>query len=201
MSTLTTVTLVLLAGIYAAGMRSARGRLRAPRVAAFAAGWLTVAIALLSPLHHLAEVKLWAHMVQHELLMLIAAPLIVVGRLDIALLAVFTDRERRKTAARWIRQLRARPATAWILHGITVWMWHLPSFYTAASVYPALHVAQHISFLGTGLLAWWSVLGRRADYGTAAFYVFGTSMHTGLLGLLLFIARRPWYPTYQAASY
>jgi putative membrane protein len=198
-SALTTLSLVLLAGIYGAGMRSARRRLGPPRIAAFFIGWVTAVVALLSPLHHLAEIKLWAHMVQHELLMLIAAPLIALGRPDAALLALFNHPEQRKIAARWMRHLTVRPATAWILHGIAVWIWHLPSFYTAASLHPAIHLAQHISFFATALLAWWSVLGRRSDYGAAAFYVFATSMHTGLLGLLLFIARRPWYPTYATA--
>jgi putative membrane protein len=196
---LTTVTLVLFAGIYGAGMRSARSRLGAARIAAFSLGWLTIVVALLSPLHHLADVKLWAHMVQHELLMLIAAPLIALGRPDVALLALFKHRDHRKIAARWLGRLSVSPASAWILHGIAVWIWHLPSLYTTASLHPPVHLAQHISFFATALLAWWSVLGRRSDYGAAAFYVFATSMHTGLLGLLLFIARRPWYPTYATA--
>jgi len=198
-SVLTIVGLVLLAGIYGIGMRSAPRRLGAARVAAFFVGWLTVVLALLSPLHHLADVKLWAHMVQHELLMLIAAPLLAAGHPDIALLALVKGRERRKIVARWLGHLRVSPAGAWIMHGIAVWIWHLPSLYTAASLYPTVHLAQHLSFLATALLAWWSVLGRRTDYGAAAFYVFATSMHTGLLGVLLFIARRPWYSTYATA--
>jgi putative membrane protein len=198
-SALTTLSLLLLAGIYGAGMRSARRRFGWTRIAAFFVGWLTVAVALLSPLHHLADAKLWAHMVQHELLMLIAAPLLALGRPDVGLLALFKHREQRKIAARWMRRLAVNPASAWILHGIAVWIWHLPSLYTAASQHPAIHLTQHISFLATGLLAWWSVLGLRSDYGAAAFFVFATSMHTGLLGLLLFIARRPWYLTYATA--
>jgi putative membrane protein len=195
---LTIVSLALVAGTYGVGMRAARRRLGAARIAAFSAGWLTVVVALLSPLHHLAEEKLWAHMVQHELLMLIAAPLLALGRPDVAMLALFKHRGHRKIAAGWMRGVSVSPASAWILHGIAVWIWHLPSLYTAASLYPAAHLAQHISFLATALLAWWSVLGRRSEYGAAAFYVFATSVHTGLLGLLLFIARRPFYPTYAS---
>src|SRR4051794_1698608 len=40
----------------------------------FAAGWLAVAVALVSPLHPWGSVLFWAHMTQHEILMLVAAP-------------------------------------------------------------------------------------------------------------------------------
>jgi putative membrane protein len=80
------IALVLTGLLYLAGTRAlwqsagvGRG-VRRWEAAAFAAGWLTVALALLSPLHQLGGVLFSAHMVQHELLMAVAAPLLVLGR-------------------------------------------------------------------------------------------------------------------------
>src|SRR3989337_2191287 len=83
---LTVLLLALAAVLYALGVnrlwrRAGAGRgIRAMEAASFAAGWLVVAAALLSPLHHLAERLRWAPIVQHELLMVVAAPLLVLGR-------------------------------------------------------------------------------------------------------------------------
>src|SRR5437660_1065821 len=52
----------------------------AVRAFCFWAGWGVLAVALLSPVHALGEVLFSAHMVQHELLMLVAAPLMVLSR-------------------------------------------------------------------------------------------------------------------------
>jgi cytochrome c2 len=68
--------------------------------------------------------------------------------------------------------------------------------YQAAVEHPLLHAAQHASFLGTALFFWWSVFARRAEYGAAALYTFTTSLHTGVLGALLFLAPAVWYPIY-----
>src|SRR5690348_2674740 len=79
--------LLIAAGLlYGAGLRklwNRAGRGKGVSLAAaalFYSGCAVAAIALLGALHELAEQRLWAHMVQHELLMVLAAPLIVLGR-------------------------------------------------------------------------------------------------------------------------
>jgi putative membrane protein len=60
-----------------------------------------------------------------------------------------------------------------------------------------VHWLQHVSFLGTALLFWWSLLrGRERErgYGRAVLYLFATALHTGFLGILITLARRPVYP-------
>src|SRR5207244_12004045 len=46
----------------------------------FAGGWLALFVALVSPLHAWGAALFAAHMTQHEVLMLVAAPLLVLGR-------------------------------------------------------------------------------------------------------------------------
>src|ERR1044072_1405947 len=83
--------LTVAAALYAAGVRSLRSRgarrvIDARTVVSFAAGWITLAVALVSPLHAVSDELFTAHMIQHELLMVVAAPLIVLGRPAIVML-------------------------------------------------------------------------------------------------------------------
>ena len=71
---------ILVSGaLYAIGARRSPG-LRTWEKTCFALGWLTLALALVSPVHPLGEALFSAHMTQHELLMIVAAPLLVLGR-------------------------------------------------------------------------------------------------------------------------
>lgn len=180
-----------------------------PQAAAFAAGWVALAAALVSPLDALGQLLFSAHMVQHELMMVVAAPLLVLGRP----LAVWTwglpSPWRRRTAAitrhravalPW--QVLTRPTLAWALHGLVLWIWHMPRFFDAALASDGIHTLQHISFFGTALLFWWPPLvgASRAGEGLAMFYLFTTMVHTAALGALLTLAPTPWYPAYAASA-
>ena len=76
--------LLLLATLYAIGSVVVRRRsLRQPRriwqAPRFWSGWLTLAGSLTSPLHWLGEHLFTFHMIEHEILMAISAPLLVVA--------------------------------------------------------------------------------------------------------------------------
>jgi putative membrane protein len=95
------------------------------------------------------------------------------------------------------------PLTAWALHGLAIWVWHVPALYELAVRNEAVHALQHAMFVGTAALFWWGmVYGRygRAGYGAAVFYVFTTTVHTGLLGAILTLAHSPLYPEYAATA-
>src|SRR5829696_3152137 len=77
------------------------------RAASFATGWIILAISLLSPLHDLSEQLFSAHMVQHELLMVVAAPLLVLGRPIVAFLWAL-PRRTRFSVARVARRVAVR---------------------------------------------------------------------------------------------
>ncbi len=174
--------------------------------AAFLAGWLVLAAALLSPLDSLSEGLFSAHMVQHESMMIVAAPLLVAGRP----LGVWIWLLPRRARIRIGRALRSRawsafwrlivsPLPAWILHAAALWAWHAPSLFEAALADPFVHTLQHASFLVTALLFWWSIVGdgaTRRRSGHAMLSLFTTMAHTGALGALITLAPALWYPSY-----
>jgi putative membrane protein len=84
-----------------------------------------------------------------------------------------------------------QPLAAWALHGLALWLWHVPLLFEAAMHKEGVHVLQHASFLGTALLFWWAVLGgdlRSRGGGGSMAYLFTTMMHTAALGALLTLA-------------
>jgi putative membrane protein len=182
--------------------RAGGGRgLRRADVARWWAGWLLLAVALLSPLDEWAERLFWVHMVQHELLMVAAAPLLVMGR-PLEAWAWALAPAWRAALARWrapaLRRLWSLATStlgAWLLHAAAIWAWHAPRLFEAALRDPAVHALQHTAFLGTALLFWHSVLPRaaRVPDGTALASAFTTMLHTGGLGALLTFASSPWY--------
>jgi cytochrome c oxidase assembly factor CtaG len=182
------IALGLVGWLYARGVRdgAAIGR---PQRAAFAAGWLAATVALLSPLAALAESDFAAHMVQHELLMVFAPPLLVLGQPYAACARVLSPAGLRIAAA----PLRlATPLVAWALHAAALWIWHVPRLFDGAVASDWVHGAQHASFFFTALLFWWAVF-RRARTGLAVLMVLTTMIHMGVLAALLTFAPAPLY--------
>lgn len=208
--------LIAIAALYAGGAgrlwhRSRRG-IAARRLHAllFAAGWLALAAALVTPLHALSERLFSAHMVEHEIIMAVAAPLLAASAPLAALLWGLPRRWRRglgrigraKLLVRFWRVV-SRPAVATTLHGLAIWIWHVPGLFEAALERGVLHYLQHASFFGTALLFWWVMLprrGREQRLGGSVMHLFLTSLHTGLLGVLLLISPRLWYPANAGLS-
>jgi putative membrane protein len=175
------------------------------RAVAFAGGWLVTAAALIGPLDALAARLFSAHMLQHEALMVVAAPLFVIGR-PLGAWAWALPPAWRRALGGFFRRPRWRTPwrlltgalAAWIVHALALWLWHVPSWFEAALASDAMHALQHASFLGSALLYWWSVfgLGPRRNRGAAMASLFTTMIHTGALGALLALSPTPWYPSY-----
>ena len=175
--------------------------------AAFWTGWVAMAAAVAPPMDSAAARAFSAHMAQHELLMLIGAPLMIVGRPILPWLWALPASLRPVAAAgmqgrsvsslwRWL----TLPALAWAVHGAVVWIWHAPVLYEAALHSEAVHAFQHATFVGTAVLFWWGLIyGRygRAAYGASALFVFVTMVHTGALGALLTFSNSSYYPLYR----
>ena len=183
-------------------------RVRAGERAAFWIGWAAMLAALAPPLDSAAARSFSSHMVQHELLMLLGAPLMIVGRPILPWLWALPVGVRRiagrpmqpgEAPARVWRWLTF-PALAWAVHGGVIWLWHAPVLYQAALESEAVHAIQHATFVGTAVLFWWGLIyGRygRAAYGASALFVFMTMMHTGALGALFALSTTPYYALYR----
>ena len=205
------VPLVFAAVLYGAGVRrvwhATEGRRGVPPCAAFAfaTGLLALALALLSPLHELGEPVFAAHMIQHEVLMVVAVPLLILGRPQVAFAWTLPGRWTRRLvlatprAIRGALRLLVMPMIAWLLHAAGLWLWHLPALFQAALSSDVVHALQHTTFIAVALVFWWSLISRQRQPGAAGVgvvYLFTTALHTGLLGALLTFAPRPWYPAY-----
>lgn len=176
----------------------------------YAGGWFALFVALVSPLHPWGRVLFSAHMTQHEILMLVAAPLLVLGRPVIALLWALPLQWARVVGgwakvSWWQKVWRAltNPFVAWAIHAVALWVWHAPVLFQATLTSEWIHTAQHLSFLVSALLFWWALIhGRQGwmGYGAATLYVFTTSVHSGLLGALITFAGTVWYPAYNGLT-
>lgn len=209
------IILVATAALYAIGLRrlwskSVGTGIRVWEATAFAGGWLAAALALVSPLHALGGSLFSAHMAQHELLIAVSAPLLVLGRPLIPFLWALPPDWRTGVggatkvsvvSAPW--SILTRPSVAFALHAIALWVWHLPGPYQATIHSETMHSLQHLSFISTALLFWWTVFGARYSmlgYGGAVFYLFATALQTGALGALLTFAPGLWYPAYATTA-
>ena len=179
------------------------------KAAAFVAGTAALALALLSSIDEVAVNLFTAHMIQHELLMALAAPLLVAAEPGVVMLWSLPKGARHGIgtflSAPVVRRVWARltrPFEAWLLHAAAIWVWHVPTLFQAALTNETVHFAQHISFFGSGLLYWWAVLHprRRATLGLSIVSLFGTSVQTAALGALLATSHVVWYPAYGARA-
>lgn len=201
---------VLVGFAYARGFRRLQartGRRHVGRAVAFGAGLVVLVLALSVPVDEAALDRLWAHMVQHEVLVTVAAPLLILGNPLPALMWALPAGSRRVVAPWWRKLSRshARPSgwaawvvTAFLVQTAALWAWHAPDLYQGALRSEWVHSLQHASFLGTALFFWWAVIGarRRSLYGGAVLANFAASLQGVALGAFMTFAGRVWYPFY-----
>jgi putative membrane protein len=206
----TLVPLLLAGATYAAGAVRLRARsggrgLSWMRSVSFAVGWMLAAFLLLSPLDGWSEQFLSAHMVQHFALMLLAAPLMVLGRISLAFLWAL-PRAWRRGIGGWQRG-RIHAALAWMIHpagalliyALTLWLWHAPPLYQAALRHDAVHALQHLCFVGAAALFWQAVIERpRAESRIGAFLaIFAAAVQSCMLAALMTLSTVHWYPRHK----
>jgi putative membrane protein len=210
---------VLLLGFLLAAWAYRRGQTSGPkrqvdtwRARCFTAALVAIGLALLSPLDALSSALASAHMVQHLLLILVAAPLLALSAPSGAVLRGSPLAVRRATG-RWRRRLglthgnlRAlrHPAAVWLLQVGVLWFWHAAAPYDAALGSEPLHLLEHASFLATAVLFWHVVIGVRGSVrvsgGLGVLLVFAMAMQSVFLSVLLTFARTPWYSGYATTT-
>ena len=208
LSVLTFAALLYAIGSMRLAARGARVR-RIERVA-FWIGWAALVAAVSPAMDRGAAALFSVHMAQHELLMLVGAPLMIVGRPITSWLWAFPAIGRSFCSSglqnQWVGRawsLLTLPLVACVLHGAAIWVWHLPGLYEAAVRSEGVHAFQHATFVATSVFFWWGlVYGRygRAAYGASAFYVFVTSVHTGVLGAMFTLSNAPYYRLYATRA-
>jgi cytochrome c oxidase assembly factor CtaG len=186
------------------GRAKSGGIVATSRIAAMFIAIATLAAALVSPLDALADRMLSAHMVQHLLLMMVAAPALVWARPTLVLIWIFPRGVRQALGrawnaigAPWIAPTLQRPATAWILFCGSLAFWHLPLMYRWALESESRHALMHLTFLCAGVVFWSIVIEpsgkRRLDLGRTILFVFSAAVIAGLPGAVLTFAQTPIY--------
>ena len=212
--------LPLLAALLAAGAgyavaarqiwaRHGRQALPPARVACFGLGLLALAGALIGPLDDAADERFSLHMVQHILIVVVAAPLLTLGTPITALVLALPAAIRRRTTTPVLRSAAVRsalsPTVAVVLFVVVLCGSHVPTIYDAAVANQALHDAEHLVYLCTAMLFWMSVLGGdigvvRLGYPARLLYIFLAITAMTIVGVALTMSTHPLYPYYVSAA-
>ncbi len=204
------LALGLAALAYARGVRRLRrddpALLPWRRIAAFHGGLTVLALAIAPPLHALASTLFSAHMVQHVLIVVVAAPLLVAGRPAVVLAAgLRAGSGGRHVVASVVTRARALPLVlAPVITGLVLWAWHLPTLYELALANEAVHLAEHAMFLGAAVL-FWGVLADSRHRGplgppAAVLAVLANAVQGAALGAVITFAAAPLYPIHAARA-
>jgi putative membrane protein len=173
----------------------------------FVGGWAVLALSLVSPLHQAGERSFAMHMIEHELIMLVATLLLATSQAGGVLAWGLPLPLRHALGGGWKAPLSmawkrlTEPVTATILQAVVMWLWHAPFMFDRALDSDAWHAAQHLSFVIASLLFWVAMLSpRRGGYLLSAGCLFVTTMVEGALGALMALSQSPWYSDYAAMS-
>lgn len=201
------VPLLMVLAIFLTGQARLRRRSNIERRHSwlFLGGLAVLALALVSPLHEGGEVSFTLHMIEHELIMLIATFLLAASEAGGVLAWGLPAVVRRGLGGRWKRPLSAlwrrltAPVTATVIQAVVMWAWHAPALFDRALKSQGWHIAQHGSFILASLLFWVAMLSARGGgYLLSAACLFLTSLVEGALGALMAFATSPWYAPYAA---
>ena len=207
------IPIVLLGVVYANGLRRWTDRTRAHpwwRTALYYSGLLVLLLSVESPLDRLGEHHFSMHMIQHEMVVMAAAPLLLLGAPTTPMLRGMprwlrlgvVRRLAKRDEVRWTYRQVTHPLLAVVVISATFWLWHLgPGWYDAALEDDVIHDLQHFNFWIAGVLLWWNIvdpkpLQSRLAYIPRMLYVFAAGVPKHFLGAILTFAEEPLFDTY-----
>jgi len=161
----------------------------------FGSGLLLIAIALFSPIGHISDELVIAHMVEHLLIGDIASLLIVLGLTKSILQPILSIKLFNRL------QVLTHPLIALPLWALNFYFWHIPAIYDAAYGTAPLHALEHTTFLAFGCLMWMPIFGPlpKPEWFTAAWkvgYVIAVRFAGAILGNVLMWSSSVLYPIY-----
>ena len=200
------IGLALLQGVYLLGIGPLRERYRLadgvePRqVVTFTLGVLVIFVSLLSPLHALSDTYLFsAHMLQHMLLTLAAPPLLILGTPDWLIRPLL-----RPGLVFIAARLVTRPPVAFGLFSVIFAIWHIPALYNLSVTNHAIHIGEHLLFIGTAAVMWWPLVSTmpelpRLSYPVQMLYLLMLSVAQIIVFGPIVFSREPLYQWYANA--
>jgi cytochrome c oxidase assembly factor CtaG len=175
------------------------------RSAAFFGGLFAIAVALLSGVERYDTTLFSAHMVQHLLLVLVAAPLIALAAPITQVLRAASPRVRNRILLPILHStpvaVLAHPVVAWLAFAIVLWASHFSPLFNVALEDRGVHDLEHALYLVSALLFWWPVVGldpapRRMGYPARVLYLLSQLPLNSFLGMAILFAQSPLYPHY-----
>ncbi|HZA54495.1 MAG TPA: cytochrome c oxidase assembly protein [Candidatus Udaeobacter sp.] len=207
--------LLIFGSLYVRGwlrLKKMGGEAKFSQIVFYALALVAIGSALLSPIDDLASYLLIAHMVQHELLMMVAPPLVLLAHPVPVLMWGLGGSSRlqvgnllnRHSAIRRMRDFLGWMPVAWGLYVVNLWAWHYPAFYDAALRVRWIHDLEHVLFFLTALVFWWPVIQPVSwpvpiQYGIRILYLFLAATQDTLLSGLIALSREVLYPHYETA--
>jgi putative membrane protein len=179
------------------------------RVWSWYLGLLVIFIALESPIGTYDDTLFTDHMVQHLLLVMLAAPLLAIGAPITLILRVASHKSRTRF---WLPLLHSRivriaafPVISWSVFAAVMWASHFSPLFDAALENDYIHLFEHALYLGSALLFWWPVVGAdpspwRLPHPARVGYLFLGMPQSSFLGLAIFSAPEPLYAHYQTLA-
>lgn len=213
--------LLVSAVFYALGVQYSRRRGMARaltnwRIVSFAGGLVVIWLALESPIDYWNDVYFWLHMLQHEMLIFIAPPLLLLG-MPMMPMWRGVPLGLRSVSLRWVMKRRwprrvwhhaervfAQPRVTWILFLGAFSLWHLPVAYDLTLDNAGVHNLEHITFLGTAVLFWLQVIPSlpfkpRMTLPIQAVYLFTAAVADNVISLVFMYWTTPIYRHYAQA--
>ncbi|MBC76943.1 MAG: hypothetical protein CME64_13095 [Halobacteriovoraceae bacterium] len=173
----------------------------------FWTGWSSLFLALLTAIDLYSEKMASIHMLQHTLILMVAAPCLAIAGLDYHIMVSTSFLNKtliKKLYVKTVKLLRKQRAlTAFGLYAATLYIWHVPKFYNAALSDGHLHDLQHILFFATAYLFWRVVFnpyGAKLLPTVATAYLFVSMIHAMILGALMGLSQGVWYQPYIESS-
>jgi putative copper resistance protein D len=207
------VLLTVVGGLYAIGVRRVRRRTGRSfdrrRLLWFLGGWVALLLALASPIERYSHVLLSVHMVQHLLITMVAAPLMLLGAPVTLALQASSPRARQVFLVPVLRsrvvKIASNAVVTWSLFAAVMWASHFSPLYERALENQSIHGLEHMLYLVAALLFWWPVVGvdpspSRISHPARILYLFLSMPQTALLGLAIYGSDRLLYPYYLRTS-
>jgi cytochrome c oxidase assembly factor CtaG len=164
----------------------------------------------MSPIDVLSGQYFFMHMIQHLLIVMIAAPLLLLAN-PMPIMLWGLPETLRLEVGRWLRpgttfrntvRAATTPGLVWIYFVVVLVGWHDANAYDATLRYDLVHDIEHLSFFFTAILFWWHVTGaaphihRRLSRGLRIGYALSAVPPTALTGLAIAFASEPIYTYY-----
>jgi putative copper resistance protein D len=177
------------------------------RVWSWYAGLLVLFVALASPIATYDTTLFTAHMVQHLLMTMVAAPLLALGAPITLVLRVSSAETRQRLILPLLHSRVLRvvswPVLTWVLFAGVMWASHFSGLFDAALESEPIHVLEHALFMGAALLFWWPVVGAdpspwRLPHAARVGYLFLGMPQSSFLGVAITSAPEVLYPHYSS---